>query len=307
MKIKLFLFIFILLLSCSSDDIQEEFISEETVKNKIELKLNGIEPVNSIRNLTASFCCNNNISVSFEHMVSTANGLGYGGSAFNLTLDKNGNLLSLWYKDYTHPNNEFYSPYFTPTSTIEITNFELIENQHLKVTLNGKIFKKTHNFFTEPEFVLIDANIVIKDFSQCICGSYVSNITNSNGLIFHRITRTQQGSDIRYFAHSNNGYHIEFINFNEYIRNMPLGVYEFNETSTNQRVDFRKFVGIPRAFIYLIIPQEWLKFETSGSFEILNRQQIGNELVTTVKINFVAKNNNEIIYEFNNVILKTQM
>jgi hypothetical protein len=88
---------------------------------------------------------------------------------------------------------------------------------------------------------------------------------------------------------------------------MPLGVYEFNETSTSHRIDFRKFIGVPRAFSNSIIPQEWLKYETSGSFEIIERQQIGSETVTKVKFNLTAKHNSEVVFQITNALLETQM
>lgn len=264
-----FVIIFFLTYGCSSDEetaIRDETINIKRSNNKIDLKVNGQNPVNSIRNLNASFCCNSQLSVSFEHWVSTSNGLGYGGSAFNLNLDKKGNLIGLWYKDYTHPNNEFSSALFTPTSTLVINDFEFTENQILKFNITGKIFKKSYNFFTKPEFVNIDADFEIKDFNKCICNTFISTITTNNNLNFYNITRTQQGDNIKYESYTNNGYQIEFLNFNQTFNELPLGLYSFNENSTSHRIDFRKFTGVPRNFMFAIFPQEWLKYETSGNF-----------------------------------------
>jgi hypothetical protein len=88
---------------------------------------------------------------------------------------------------------------------------------------------------------------------------------------------------------------------------MPLGVYEFSETATSHRIDFRKFIGVPRAFSNSIIPQEWLKYDTSGSFEIIERQQIGSETITKVKFNLTAKHNNEVVFQITNALLETPM
>jgi|GEM_PF-3517358 len=309
MKI-IFKFLFLILLitySCSTNEIDKELNKTIPLKNKIDFKVNGAPPVNSIRGLTASFCCDSKISVSFEHWLSTSNGLGYGSLAFNLSLDKNGNLLGLWYKDHTHPNNEFYSPYFTPISTLSVENFQFIENQILKLKVSGQIFKKTYTLLAEPEAVHIEAEIEIKEFHKCICASFFSKLISNNNLIFHGVTKTQQGTDIRYFAYTNNGYQIEFANFNKSLGDMPLGIYYFDENSTSHRIDFRKFIGVPRVFVYSIIPQEWLKYDTSGYFEILERQQINGEIVTKVRFNLIAKHNNEVVFKFEDAILETQM
>lgn len=301
------LLIFAINFSCSSDDdLNNEIIEEVPINNKIEFKVNSQNPVNGIRDLSATFCCNNKINVSFNHILSSSNNSGWG-SAFRLSLDKNGNLLGLWYKDYTHPNNEYYSPYFTPISTLNIENFQFIENQILKFKINGQIFKQTNNLFAIPESVNIDAEIEIKDFGICTCSTFFSNISNNNDLIFHNITKRKQGNDIKYFAHTNNGYQIEFTNFSQSLKNMPLGVYSFDENSTSHRIDFRKFIGTPRAFTLSIIPQEWLKYETSGSFEIIEKININGQIVAKVKFNFIAKENGITIYEINNAILETQM
>ena len=307
--LKLFVVILFLNVGCSSDEtLITKTVKEEVVKNRIDLKVNSQIPVNSIRNLTATFCCNSDLSVRFEHWVPTSNGLGYGGSAFNINLDKNGNLLGLWYKDYTHPNNEFSSALFIPTSTLTINDFQFTENQILKFKVAGKIFKQTYNFFTQPEFVNIDADIEIKDFNKCNCDSFVSTLKTNDNLLFHRISKTQQGNDIKYSAYTNNGYHVEFLNFTQSLKNLPIGLYPFTENSTSQRIDFRKFEGVPRNFSFSIIPQEWLKYDTSGNFEIVEKRQLSSgEIVTKVKFILVAKFNNQIIYNFENAVFETHM
>jgi len=304
-NLKFLFFLSLFTFSCSSEDT---FFEEPLILNKIDFKINGQKPTNEIRNITSVFCCNENLFVDFDHWVPTSNGLGYGGSAFTIKLDKNGNLLALYYKDYTHPNNEFYSPFFIPNSTLNIENFEFVENTILKFEINGKIFKKTNNFFETPEFVNIDADIEIRKFNTCGCNSFYSRITNIYNFNFYSITKTEQANDIKYFAHTNNGYQIEFLNFNQPFRDMSLGVYNFDENSTSNRIDFRKFIGVPRAFTHMIISQEWLKYETSGNFEILEKNQQSNgEIVVKIKFNLIVKENNNTVYELTNALFETSM
>lgn len=288
--------------SCTSEEVKNEIIANIPIRNKINLKINGEPPVHEIRDLNAFFCCSKNIEVSFNHWVENI----YGGSAFRIALDKNGNLLHLWYKDFTHPNNEFYSPFFTATSTLKIEEFQFTENEILKFKLIGRIFKQTYTFNELPEFVDINATIEIKDFSVCLCPLFSSYIQVNNELPFKDFNKTQIGNDIKYYANTNNGFQIEFKNFKESVSNMPLGNYTFDENSTTHRIDFRKYIGNPRAFSFDIVPQEWLKYETSGSFQILERYNSNGQTITKVRFSLIAKENGIIIHEFKNGIFETQ-
>ncbi|SIT02581.1 hypothetical protein [Belliella pelovolcani] len=303
-------FLFFLLLnvySCSPIDDSQN-ITDALESNKIDLRINGQKPIHSIRDLSASYCCNNELTISFLHWVTRPNELDYGGSAFELKLDKNGNILSLWYKDYTDPNNEFYSAFFTPISTLWIESFEYVEDQRLKMKIFGKLFKRTSNFFEEPEVVVIDTEIEIKEFIPCNCLSFISELTTGvRDFVFNRITRIEQDQSISYEAFSTNGYQIEFRNFKETINEMPLGLYIFDELSTTERIDFKKFTGVPRAFYAGVIPEEWYIYDTSGSFEIISKMQVNGELNSTVRINFVATLNGETVIEFKDAILETQL
>ncbi len=297
---------FLAVYSCDSDDIQEEAIADDLVSNKIELLIDGQPSTNRVRGLSAFVCCDTKINISFDNLVDLEDGGYYGGSGMYLQLDRNGNLLSLWYKSYG-PNRTYYSPYFDPTSTLTITDFEFIEDQILKVHISGQMFRSTYNFFETPESATIDAQIEIKDFHMCNCNTYTSNISNSNDFIFDGLSRARQGDNIRYYSNTNNGYQLKFSNFDELFVNMPLGVYAFDENSTTQRIDFGKYIGVPRAFVNLIIPEEWLQYKTTGNFEIIEKVRIGNNIVTKVKFDLIAKDNDEVVFEFNDLILQTQL
>ncbi len=309
-KIVKFLIVVLLInYGCSSDSTNTEELIEEPISlNKINLKISDQPPTHSIRNLSASLCCNERLTISFDHWVDTGDGLGNGGSAFNVSLTREGDLLGLYYKDYTHPNNEFHSPFFTPTTTLSVSEFLFAENQSLHLKLSGKLFKPSYDFNAEPEFITIEADIEIKEFNDCSCGSFMSYIKANNNLSFYNISRSVQGNEINYFANSNDGYQVEFNNFNEYFRDMPLGeVHSFDENATSERIDLRKFIGIPRAFSTSILPQEWLKYETAGNFEIIERRQINGEIISKIRFNLTAKENGVLVHEFNNVVFETQL
>lgn len=303
---KFLLFILMINYSCSSDSIlQEDIIDENKSSNKINLKINGQPPVNSIRDINAAFCCEKKLSLSFNHWIDLGNGSGYGGSAFQLSLDKQGNILGLWYKDYTHPNNEFYNANFVPISTLSVENFEFVENNYLKLKISGILFKKTYNFFIEPETIQIDVEFEINQFINCACNLPPNYIDLNNEFVFYDIYRWQQGNNIAYLGHTINGYQIEFKNFLSYFKEMPNGVYSFDENTTSERIDFRKFIGIPRQFSHIIINEEWIKYDTSGTFEILEKYQIDGNTITKIRFNLTAKENGIVVYEFNDAIFET--
>lgn len=293
--------------SCSSDSIiEDEFIEEDISPNKIDLKINGQPPIHSIRNLTTSLCCDKELFVSFNHWIVLEDGREYGGYAFRLSLDKKGNLLTLWYKDYVEPNNEFYSANFVPIKTLNVENFEFVENEYLKVKVSGILFKQTYNFFQDPETTEIDFDLEIREFISCSCNYFPSHINLNNDFIFYTISWSRQGNDIKYRGYTNNGYQIEFNNFTESLKDMPLGITYFDEDTTTKRIDFRKFIGVPRQFYHDIVDEEWIKYKTSGSFEILDRYEINGSTVSKLKFNLTAKENGEVVYEFNDAIFETQ-
>ncbi|MCH7402215.1 hypothetical protein ACFOUP_18585 [Belliella kenyensis] len=287
-----------LIYGCNTDNFEDEWINEEP--NKIDLKVNDIAPVHLIRNLTATLCCEDQITVSFDHWVKNPNNLMSGGSAFNLMIDRQGNLLSLWYKDYIHPNNEYRSADFTPVTSLKIEDFEFVEDQILKLKVIGQIFQRTTNFYEEPVPTDIEADIEIKSFSKCTCNSGNNSVSNIDNMIFLPAVRSQQGEVITYSIFSNSGYYLEFANFKNFISNMPVGVYVFDEDSASPRIDFMKFIGVPKFFHSSIIPVEWLQYETSGSFEITKSQTS-----TLVKFDLIATENGEVVYELKNALFET--
>lgn len=291
---------------CGPDDEVIETVAQPEALNKVDLLINGVPPENAIRNLSASVCCDRAIYVSFTHHVENGVSGSFGGSGLDLSLDRSGRLQGLSYRSYA-PSAQYYSAYFTPASTITISDFELIENELLRFKISGQIFKETHNFFEQPEFVTIEAVIEIKKFVNCSgCNSVVDSFSNTNDFIFYNFSQSRQGNDIWYTARTNNGYQIEFDNLTQRLSDMPLGTYAFGENASMERINFRKFIGVPRAFTWMILPQEWIEYKTSGSFEIYEKVRLDNgQRVARVKFNVTAKENDVVVYEFRDAQLQT--
>ena len=223
---------------------------------------------------------------------------------FNLT--KQGELKSIYFADKSGEfRKDYYSADFIPSSTITISEFEFVENTKLKFKFNGQLFKKKYNLNQQNETIEIEGNVEIKKFSENICNTFVNFITLNNNIKFSNITRINDNnltsSSIRYEGNSLNGYNINIKNLNQNLPDLPLGTYSFSNNSTTEKVEFRKYVGLPKSFsTSIIIPSDWILYETQGSFTIVEKTLINGFKVVKIKLNFTASHNGIVEYTINN-------
>jgi hypothetical protein len=82
---------------------------------------------------------------------------------------------------------------------------------------------------------------------------------------------------------------------------MQLGIYNFNGLSNSNKIQFMKFIGPPRPFSEnYFIPADWKKYESNGSFTIIEKTNINGHLVSKLKLNFTARYNGILEYNINN-------
>ena len=82
---------------------------------------------------------------------------------------------------------------------------------------------------------------------------------------------------------------------------IPLGTYSFSNNSTTEKIEFRKYVGLPKSFsTSIIIPSDWILYETQGSFTIVEKTIINGFQVVKIKLNFTASQNGIVEYTINN-------
>ena len=127
----------------------------------------------------------------------------------------------------------------------------------------------------------------------------------NNNIKFSNITRINDNnltsSSIRYEGNSLNGYNINIKNLNQNLPDLPLGTYSFSNNSTTEKVEFRKYVGLPKSFsTSIIIPSDWILYETQGSFTIVEKTLINGFKVVKIKLNFTASHNGIVEYTINN-------
>lgn len=301
MKKILILLIIVLNISCSDDSINDENNSVIENPNKITLKINGVNTTENISDISSYFSCDRDLNVT---VTSKKNNVTEDLIVLNLT--KNGELKSLYFADKSgNFRQDYYSPDFIPSSTITISEFEFSENSILKFKFSGQVFKKKYNFLEPNESITIEGNVEIKKFIENECNTFVNYMTLDNDIKLSNIRRinenNQQNLIVRYEGTSLNGYNIELKNLNQNLMEMPLGTYSFSNNSITEKIEFRKYIGIPKSFsTTILIPTDWTLYETQGSFTITEKTTINGFQVVKLKLNFTASQNGTVEYTFTN-------
>jgi hypothetical protein len=155
------------------------------------------------------------------------------------------------------------------------------------------------------ETITIEGNVEIKKFIDSQCNTFVNYMTLNNNIKLSDISRINQNNQqnliVRYEGTSLNGYNIILKNLNQNLMEMPLGTYSFSNNSINEKIEFRKFIGIPKSFsTTTLIPTDWTLYETQGSFTITEKTIINGFQVVKLKLNFTATKNGTVEYIFTN-------
>lgn len=301
MKKILILLIIILSISCSNDSINDENINVIENPNKISLKINGLNTTENISEINSYFSCDRDLNVT---VTSKRNNVTENLIVMNLT--KDGKLKSVNFADKNgNSRQDYYSPDFIPSSTITISEFEFIDNTKLKFKFSGQVFKKKYNFLAPNETTTIEGNVEIKKFIDSQCNTFVNYMTLNDNIKLSNISRINQNNQqnliVRYEGTSLNGYNIVLKNLNQNLMEMPLGTYSFSNNSINEKIEFRKYIGIPKSFsTTTLIPTDWILYETQGSFTITEKTTINGFPVVKLKLNFTATQNGTVEYIFTN-------
>lgn len=297
----LILLVIALNLGCSNDSIIEDNSELIQNPNKIDLKVNGLNTTENIVEISSFFSCDRDLNVT---VTSKKNNVTEDLIVMNLT--KDGELKSVYFADKSgNSRQDYYSPDFIPSSTITISEFEFIDNIKLKFKFSGQVFKKKYNFLEPIETITIDGNVEIKKFINNQCNSFVNYMTLNNDIKLSNISRINQNNQpnliVRYEGTSLNGYNIILKNLNQNLMEMSLGTYSFSNNSITEKIEFRKYIGIPKSFsTTTLIPTDWTLYETEGSFTITEKTTINGFQVVKVKLNFTASQNGNVLYNITN-------
>lgn len=297
----------LIMAGCSSDDVIDPVVEDQS-KNTTNLSVNGKAITDNIVKTSAFYSCEETVSVSVRSKKENVTS-----SLLEIALLKTGELKYLKFTDKKENLQiDYQVADFIPGSTIMIEDFEFIEGEKLRLKFSGDLLKRTNNYFSTPETIDIDGSITIENFSKSICNVYRDFINLNDDITFLDIIKRSQGANsdrsVNYVSTSLDGYQILFNNFDQGLRDMPLGTYNFTDLSTTEKIELSKYIGSARVFsTSLLVPEDWKTFDCNGSFTIADKSYVDGSLVTTVLMNFTASFNGIVEYDFNNAVFKTAL
>jgi hypothetical protein len=304
----LYYLILILFFACSKDDSEITTIPEPIQTNTFGLSVNGAKIAETITEINAYYLCDEQIWINVFSVKNNVKS-----ELFSMYLDKKGNLEFAKFVDKSDSFSQSYQTAdFIPASTLNIDEFQFTENKLLKIKFSGNLLKQVYNFNNLSESKKINGTIEVNKFGKSECNVFNDFINLNNEIKFTDISRTQQDTKpeltVTYEANSIHGYAIQFKNFTKFIPDMPLGTYYFNDLSKSEKIEFRKYIGIPKVFYSSIyLPNDWKFYDTAGSFTIVEKKQINGKLVVKLNLNFTAKYKGVIEYSFSNAEYETVM
>lgn len=305
MKKLLLLLNVLVFMSCSSQKEEEILIVEKKSTNKIELQINGQKIDENIIDINSYYICDEKIYVDVSSKIGNVTS-----KLFTLELLRNGELSFAKFVDKkTAPTYTFSTADFIPSSTFSIDDFEFVENKKLKIKFSGTLFKQLYNLNNVSETLQISGTIEINEFGKSICNIFNDFINLNEQIKFTDISRSYQETKpnltVWYESNSLGGFKIEFRNFTKFLQNMEIGTYNFNSLSSTERIEFKKYTGIPKYFGGYFLPNDWKIYSTNGSFTIVEKRIVDGQQVVKIKLNFTASYNGIVEYDFKNAEFET--
>jgi hypothetical protein len=285
------------IMSCSDDrgiEPEQPFGGPLSV-NTFEFYINGEKIETSLYYVQANYLpCDNHISVS----VSVHEPVW---SRIEFTITKYGKIKSFaLYQGW----DDHHAPRYNPNDYLKIKNLQLDpQSSYLKFSLEGKIFKKNTD---EP--MEISGNFEIKYFSASYCDAVYEQFINLDDNIKYdnydisRWTTSVQGQvvNVKYEANEPDGWQFVLNGLKKKIYEMDLGTYDFDFSRENEFIEFNEYIGPPKNLYSPVTSEDWLNYDTSGSFTITKHEVIDGHKVTKGTINLNAYENGVLIKTFQN-------
>ncbi len=200
--------------------------------------------------------------------------------AINFSILKSGALHKVTLVDYTRGgDNNFDTADFNPLALLKITNFKYDEaTNYVHFEYSGELIKVRSDFDETDKIsprLNIQGVVTITNLTDYECKTFLPTVQFKTPTITFTGTRANATYDpslnINPYIHrfySNNGYHT-IIKSKVDLWNLDKGTYTFDQNTLENRIDLEQYTGIFRATQLLWIrPQDWKKFQTSGSYTI---------------------------------------
>lgn len=278
------LLLFLFFFSCEKDEVSTEAITKTldiTIDNQ-NLKITN-STISSNENCDALF-------ITCRYYKNDDKGF-----HLEFWLNKKGTLRSIRLYDYRNRAYVFETANFNPKGLMAISNFKYDEaTNYLHFDFNGDIIQETFSSELNVEKTRkhIEGVVDIKDVIKTKCESYSSNLNFvSNNLDFSTnipVRSFDSGLKInpyQFYFYSDNGYKIIFKSTND-LWNLEKGTYTFDQNTVENRIDLEKYIGIYRfTQTGMSEENEWKKFQTAGSYTILEHTTINGEKATKGEFN----------------------
>lgn len=230
---------------------------------------------------------------------------------FSIDFDilKNGALHKVTLVDYTRGgDNNFETADFNPVALMKITNFKFDEaTNYVHFEYSGEVIQVQYNpsdaYKTFPRRY-IQGVITITNLENYKCNTFLPTAqfeTPSITFIGTRANATRDPSLNRnpyvHRFYSNNGYRM-FFNLKDDFWNFEKGkTYKFDQNTIENRIDFQHYTGRLRAtqtFDYE--DSDWNKFETAGSYTILEHKIVNGIKVSKGEMNLQVYDKGVLIH-----------
>jgi hypothetical protein len=293
------LILLLFLFSCDKEEIKSVAIEKSldiTIDNEnLKLTNNSISSNESCNGLIASCSYQNSKDLGFR---------------IEFRLNKNGALRNITLFDYRNSNSQYESADFNPTGLMTISEFSYDETKkYLHFDFKGKLLEQSYSdeLDIDKKRKYIEGSLTIKEVRNTECTSFIpqlnfetSNLRFLSNINFGIYDTSFKTNPYQFYFYSDNGYRTIFKSKTD-LWNLDKGTYNFDQNNIENRIDFEQYIGIFRATQLLWIRDiDWKKFQTSGSYTILDHQITNGQKVTKVEFNLQVFDNGVLLYTINN-------
>lgn len=301
MKNLFVLILFLIIQSCK--DGGTEMLDD--ISSKLNVTINGEHFQTSDKKSGELITGNTDCNSIFIYTIVSNNSKKY---RINFELLKNGELIRVQCLEFpvTGVNKLFMTQDFNPKASFQISDFHYSEvTNDIKFGFTGTLYLEN-----EPQSQntkKITGNIDIKSFEKAVCSLpfYQSITYDSSDFDFNTIHSNRNKNEVilvqNHNFYSNNGYKLT-LNLRDDPWNLSTGTYQFNETSSSNRVQLEKYIGdIVATQTQTINENDWESLETVGYFTIDTKEIINSSKKIIGKITMSVYKENQKIFEINNM------
>ncbi|WP_340065768.1 hypothetical protein [Ascidiimonas aurantiaca] len=204
------------------------------------------------------------------------------------------------------PFKLYLTPNFKPASSVEITNFSYAPaTNDIRFGFEGTLYLE--NEVNTSKTKEISGFIELNSFRSIDCAlTYLQSIEyNSSSFKFNSIYTSRMEypetllTDYQFV--SNNGYILNLISEND-LWEMPIGTYNFDMTSSINKVTLKEYKGsllATQAGLYN--EEDWELLDVSGHFTIDNKEESGIERKTSGKINVNVSLHDQLLFNISDM------